>query len=35
MGVEDIKKALGRQMVQYRSNMLMTRIEDFLFENNK
>ena len=35
MGIEDIKKALGRQMVQYRSNMLMTRIEDFLFNNNK
>ena len=35
MSIEDIKKALGQQLGQYRSNLVMSRIEDFLYNNNK
>ena len=35
MSIDEIKKALGQQIGQFRHNMLMNRIEDFLFSNNK
>ena len=35
MKIEDVKKALEAQMRDFRHNLEMTRIEDFLFENNK
>ena len=35
MTLEKIKEALGRQIAQFRNNMLMNRIEDFLYSNNK
>ena len=35
MSIDEIKKALGQQIGQFRHNMLMNRIEDFLFNNNK
>ena len=35
MPVEEVKKALGQQLGQFRNNLLMNRIEDFLFNNNK
>ena len=35
MTIDQIKNALGQQIGQFRHNMLMSRIEDFLFENNK
>ena len=35
MTIDQIKNALGQQLGQFRSNMVMSRIEDFLFDNNK
>ena len=35
MSIEQIKGALGNQLGQFRSNLLMNRIEEFLFNNNK
>ena len=35
MSIDDIKKALGQSLNQYRHNMLMGKIETFLFENNQ
>ena len=35
MSIDQIKEALGRQLGQFRNNMLMNRIEDYLFENNQ
>ena len=35
LSVEEVKKALGQQLGQFRNNLLMNRIEDFLFNNNK
>ena len=35
MTIDKIKEALGRQISQFRNNMLMNRIEDFLYNNNK
>ena len=35
MSIDEIKKALGQQIGQFRNNMRMNRIEDFLYENNK
>ncbi len=35
MKVEDVKKALAQQEAEFRHNLLMQRIEDFLFENNQ
>ena len=35
MSVDQIRQALGQNINQYRSNMVMNRIEDFLFNNNK
>lgn len=35
MSVEDVKKALGQQIEEYRSNIRMARIEEFLYTNNK
>ena len=35
MTIDEIKNALGRQLGQFRNNMRMNRIEDFLYENNK
>ena len=34
MSVEDVKKALAPQLAEFRNNLKMQRIEDFLFENN-
>ena len=34
MSVDEIKKALGQQLDQFRHNLVMGRIETFLFENN-
>ena len=35
MSIDQIKEALGRQLGQFRNNLLMSRIEDFLYNNNK
>ena len=35
MKLEDVKKALSTQMNDFRHNLEMTRIEEFLLENNK
>ena len=35
MTVEDIKKALGQQLANFRHNLLMQKTENFLYENNK
>ena len=35
MSIDEIKKALGQQLGQFRNNMRMNRIEDFLYANNK
>ena len=35
MTLEEVKRALGQQLGQFRNNILMNRIEDFLYENNK
>ena len=35
MSAEQVKQALGQQIVNFRHNMLMQKIEQFLFENNK
>ena len=35
MTVEQIKNALGQQLGQFRHNLIMQKIENFLFENNK
>ena len=35
MSIDDIKKALGQSINQYRHNILMGKIETFLFENNQ
>ena len=35
MTIDEIKNALGKQLGQFRNNMRMNRIEDFLYENNK
>ena len=35
MSIDQVKTALGRQLDQFRSNLLMSRIEDFLYNNNK
>lgn len=35
MSIDEIKKALGQSLNQYRHNMLMGKIETFLFENNQ
>ena len=34
MSIDQVKAALGRQLDQFRSNLLMSRIEDFLYNNN-
>ena len=34
MKVEDVKKALANQLGEYRYNIRMNRVEDFLFANN-
>ena len=34
MTVDQIKQALGQQLEQFRHNLLMSRIENYLFENN-
>lgn len=34
MTIDQIKQALGRQLGQFRSNLLMSRIEDSLYSNN-
>ena len=35
MSIDEIKNALGQQLGQFRNNMRMNRIEDFLYDNNK
>ena len=35
MSADQVKQALGQQIVNFRHNMLMQKIESFLFENNK
>ena len=35
MSIDQIKQALGQQLNQFRNNLLMSRIEDYLFANNK
>ena len=35
MSIDEIKTALGKQLPQFRNNMRMNRIDDFLYENNK
>ena len=35
MTIDQIKNALGKQLPQFRSNLRMGRIEDFLYNNNK
>ena len=35
MSIDQVKSALGKQLGQFRNNMRMNRIEDFLYENNK
>ena len=34
MTVDQVKQALGQQLEQFRHNLLMSRIENYLFENN-
>ena len=34
MTIDQIKEALGQQISQFKHNLLMSRIEDYLFENN-
>ena len=34
MSIDQIKQALGQQLEQFRHNLLMSRIENYLFENN-
>ena len=34
MSIDQIKQALGQQLDQFRHNLLMSRIENYLFENN-
>ena len=34
MKLEDVKKALGNQLGEYRYNIRMNRVEEFLFANN-
>ena len=35
MSIDQIKEALGKQLGQFRNNLLMSQIEDFLYNNNK
>lgn len=35
MKIEDVKKALGSQMAEFKNNLKMTRVEEFLYTNNK
>ena len=35
MSAEQVKQALGQQIVNFRHNMLMQKVENFLLENNK
>ena len=35
MTADQVKQALGQQLPNFRHNMLMQKIEQFLFENNK
>lgn len=35
MKVEDVKKALGAQIEEFRNNLKMTKVEEFLLANNK
>ena len=34
MKIEDVKKALGRNLEEYRNNIKMNKVEDFLYKNN-
>ena len=35
MSIDQIKQALGQQLGQFRHNLLMQKVENFLYENNK
>ena len=35
MSIDDIKKALGQNIAQFRHNITMNKIETYLFENNQ
>ncbi len=35
MSIDDVKKALGAQLAQFKNNLRMTRIEEFLLSENK
>ena len=35
MSIDDVKKALGAQLDQFKNNLRMTRIEEFLLNENK
>ena len=35
MTIDQIKEALGQQMSQFKSNLIMSRVEDYLFQNNQ
>ena len=34
MKIEDVKKALGKNLEEYRNNIKMNKVEDFLYKNN-
>ena len=34
MNIEDVKKALAPQVDEFKNNLKMQRVEDFLYENN-
>ena len=35
MTAEQVKQALGQQLANFKHNMFMQKVEQFLFENNK
>ena len=35
MSIDQIKQALGQQISQFKSNLVMSKIEDYLFQNNQ
>ena len=34
MSIDDVKKALNNQLDQFKNNLKMTRVENFLYDNN-
>ena len=35
MSIDQIKQALGQQISQFKGNLVMSKIEDYLFQNNQ